>query len=112
MHISLEQHIRKFCDLGETEVSVLNNCVKYHKFKKKEFLLSEGKVCKDLYFINKGCLRMFFLNNKSIEQFAKFALDGWWITDYQSFLNNAPSEYYIQTIEDTEFVIFVLIKHF
>lgn len=45
---------------------------------------------------------MFFINNKTVEQITQFALDGWWISDYFSFIDNKPSEYYIQTIEKSE----------
>lgn len=38
---------------------------------------------------------------KGAEQITQFALDGWWISDYQSFMNNSPSDYYLQTIEES-----------
>ena len=47
---------------------------------------------------------MYFLNKKGSEQITQFALDGWWISDYQSFMNNAPSDYNIQTIEESKIV--------
>ncbi|MBI9071371.1 MAG: Crp/Fnr family transcriptional regulator [Melioribacteraceae bacterium] len=104
MHISLEQHLKKFSDLNESDLSVLKKYFRTHKLKKKELLLRESSVCKDLFFVEKGCLRMYFLNKKSVEQIVQFALEGWWITDYSSFMNNTPSEYYIQAIEASEIV--------
>lgn len=47
---------------------------------------------------------MYFINSKGVEQITQFALDGWWISDYQSLLNNAPSDYNIQTIEESSVV--------
>lgn len=47
---------------------------------------------------------MYFINKKDSEQITQFALDGWWIADYMSFMNNTPSNYYIQSIEKTEIV--------
>jgi len=99
MQISIIQHIRKFVGLSESDIVVLNKYVEIHQLKKKEFLLQEGRVCNSLYFVEKGCLRMYFINKKGAEQITQFALDGWWISDYQSFMNYLPSEYYIQTIE-------------
>jgi len=104
MQISLVQHIRKFVDLSDSEVPVLNQYLKSHKLKKKALLLEEGKICRDLYFVERGCLRMFFINKKSVEQITQFALDGWWISDYFSFMDNTPSDYYIQAIEKSEIV--------
>ena len=101
MHKDIIQHLRKVIDLSEREVEIFKSYTETHQFKKKEFLLQEGKVCKSLYFVEKGCLRMYFINKKGVEQITQFALDGWWISDYQSFMNNMPSEYYIQTIEES-----------
>jgi len=89
MQNNIIQHIRKFVDLSESDVVVFNKYVETHQFKKKEFLLQESRVCNHLYFVEKGCLRMYFLNKKGAEQITQFALDGWWISDYQSFMNHS-----------------------
>ena len=104
MHSALIEHITKFVDLNETETQSLQGYVKSHSFRKKENLLSAGQVCRSLYFVEKGCLRMFFLNSKSAEQITQFAIDGWWLTDFFSFMDKVPSEYFIQTIEPSEVI--------
>jgi len=104
MQKSIIQHVRRFIDLSESEVVVFNKYVETHQLKKKEFLIQESSVCKHLYFVEKGCLRMYFINKKGAEQITQFALDGWWISDYQSFMNCSPSDYYIQTIEESRIV--------
>jgi len=104
MHKNIIQHIRKLVGLSESEVVAFNKYVETHQFKKKEFINQESSVCKQLYFVEKGCLRMYFINKKGVEQITQFALDGWWISDYQSFINNTPSDYYIQTIEESTIV--------
>ena len=94
--------IRRHVELNEHEVQILSKFVRPLSLKKKEYLLKEGQVCRALYFVEKGCLRMFFINNKTAEQITQFALEGWWISDYFSFMDNKPSDYYIQTIEKSE----------
>lgn len=102
MHPTLINHIRRFVSLNESEVHLLCSHIKPLNLKKKENLLAQGQVCKSLYFVEKGCLRMFFINNKTTEQIIQFALDGWWISDYFSFMDNKPSEYFIQSIENSK----------
>jgi CRP-like cAMP-binding protein len=104
MHKNIIVHLRKYIDLSESEVVIFNKYAETHQFKKKEFVLQGRKVCKFLYFVEKGCLRMYFINKKGVEQITQFALDGWWISDYQSFMNYTPSDYYIQTIEESRIV--------
>ncbi|MDP4208098.1 MAG: Crp/Fnr family transcriptional regulator [Bacteroidota bacterium] len=102
MYPNLIQHIRKYVELDENDVLVLIKYIKLVSLKKKEFLLKEGQVCRSLYFVEKGCLRMFFINDKTVEQITQFALDNWWMSDYFSFMDNKPSDYYIQTVEKSE----------
>lgn len=54
MHINIIQNIRKFIDLNEIEVVVINRYIETHQFKKKEFIQQEHKVCKQLYFVEKA----------------------------------------------------------
>ena len=104
MHKNIISHIRKIVDLTEQEVSAINGLTVSHHLKKKEFLHQEGKICRQLFFVEKGCLRMYFVNKNGVEQITQFALDGWWISDYQSFLNEVPSEYTIQAVEESRIV--------
>ncbi len=96
------KHIQRFVRLDEIEMRILQKYIKPIHLKKKEFLTSEGQICRALYFVEKGCLRMFFVDQKSVERITQFALDSWWIADYYSFIDNKPSEYFIQAIERTE----------
>jgi CRP-like cAMP-binding protein len=104
MHNTIIRHIVNTIDLNEFEALAINKFTETQHFKKKEFILQEGQICKHWYFVEKGCLRMYCINRKGVEQITQFALDGWWISDYQSFINNTPSDYYIQTIEDSRIV--------
>jgi CRP/FNR family transcriptional regulator, anaerobic regulatory protein len=104
MHKNIIQHIRKHIDLHDSEVAVFNKYVETDQLKKKEILHPESKICNSLYFVEKGCLRIYFINKKGAEQITQFALEGWWISDYQSFNTYAPSDYSIQAIEDSTIV--------
>jgi CRP-like cAMP-binding protein len=102
MYSNLIKHIKRFVELNENEIPVLDKYIKSFDLNKKKYLLQEGQVCKTLYFVEKGCLRMFFIDKKAREQITQFAIDGWWISDYFSFLDNKPTEYNIQTIEKSK----------
>ena len=62
----------------------------------------EGKICHDNYFVVKGCLRMFFINDKGVEQTIQFAIENWWLAEYVSFETHQPSQFYIQAVEKSE----------
>jgi CRP/FNR family transcriptional regulator len=101
---TLLTHIRKFVSLTEEEAGLLADSVKYLTLEKKQFLLEPGKVCRANYFVVKGCMRLFFVNHKGKEQITQFAIENWWITDYDSLQSGEGSGYYIQALENAEVI--------
>lgn len=102
MYPNLIKHINRYITLNEASEALLCKHIKSVSLKKRDFLLKEGEVCKSIYFVEKGCLRMYFVNDKLSEQITQFALDSWWLCDFFSFMDNKPSEYFIQTVEQSE----------
>jgi len=104
MYTSLLQHIEKFISLEPSEIDVLESCLNLSKIKKKEHVLQEGQVCNTMYFISKGCMRQYIINSKGVEQTLQFGIENWWITDYLSYHNHTPSNFYIQAVESSEVI--------
>lgn len=102
MYTNLINHIRRYIELDDDAIDVLNKYIKPVNLKKKDFLLKEGQICRSIYFVEKGCLRMFFITDKMSEQITQFALENWWISDFFSFIDNKPSGYFIQAVEKSE----------
>lgn len=104
MNINLCEYIERYVSFSETEIDIFSSYLKTKKLKKKEFLLKEGQTCKSRYFITKGCVRLFYIDNKGNEQIIHFAIDNWWVTDYESLINKTSSKLYIQATENTELI--------
>lgn len=102
MYPNFINHIRKYVELDDSSVALLYQYITPIKLKRKEFLLKEDQICQSMYFVEKGCLRMFFIDNKMNEQITQFALENWWMADHFSFIDNKPSPYFIQTVEKSE----------
>jgi len=102
MHTGLINHISKYFEPDTDSIEIIHRYFKPNTYKKKEFLLKEGEVCRSIYFVEKGCLRMYFTNNKMNQQITQFAMENWWISDFFSFQDNKPSGYFIQTVEKSE----------
>ncbi len=98
----LADHIRKFVDINQEQSTVLAGYAKPLVVKKKQLLLQEGQVCRENYFVEKGCLRMFFTDDKGAEQTTQFAIENWWITDFGSYTNGSPSQFFIQAVENSQ----------
>jgi CRP-like cAMP-binding protein len=72
---------------------------------KKEYLLREGEVCNFEAFVNKGCFKVYHLDDKGVEQVVYFAAENWWITDIDSFIHQTPSQLSIQALENSEILL-------
>ena len=94
-HISLsDKEMLDFCSLFEPK-----------KIKKKHFLFREGEVCKFEGFVTKGLFRVYHIDQNGFEHVLYFAVENWWITDIDSFVNEKPSQLFIEALEDSEVLL-------
>lgn len=104
----LKNHIKKFVKISEEEFEEILTFFTVRPVSKKENLLQEGQVCKYHYFVLKGLLRKFYINEKGIEQTTEFAIETWWMTDNIAYENRLPTEFYIQSVEKSEILCITL----
>jgi len=75
---------------------------------KRTFLLRPGEVDRNIYFVNKGCLRMFNTDQNGNEHTICFYPENWWVCDIVSFFKEKPAMNSIQVLEDSEVYYFTL----
>jgi CRP-like cAMP-binding protein len=102
MYDLILKNISRFITLTPEEEQYFTSLFKIKKLKKKEYLLQEGDTSRHQYFVNKGCLRTYTIDEKGIEHIIQFAIEDWWTGDMYSFLTQTPARYNIDTIEDSE----------
>lgn len=84
-------------------ISILENC-RVKQVKKDEFLLRKNEHCSHTFFVEKGLLRQYSIDNKGKEHVLSFAPENWFVTDRESSYFNQPSVYFIQALEDSQVV--------
>lgn len=57
------------------------------------------------FYIIKGLIRTFYIDNKGNEQIVQSGIENWWITNMESFIRETPSKLYIQALEETSALI-------
>lgn len=106
MDISLLQsHFAKHIKDKEEQIAQLCSLFTEKKIKKKEFLLQKGEICRFEAFITKGLFRIYHIDRNGDEQVLFFGAEDWWVTDFDSFMNQIPSQLYIQALEDSEVLL-------
>ncbi|HCL84257.1 MAG TPA: cyclic nucleotide-binding protein [Chitinophagaceae bacterium] len=76
---------------------------KFHPrlFRKKQYVLQEGDLCTQFYFVVRGCLRLYKIDEKGNTHILQFAAENYWINDLGSFHGVKPSVLNIDALEDT-----------
>lgn len=70
-------------------------------FRKRQYVLQEGNVCTHFYFVVRGCLRMYKIDDQGSTHTLQFAAENNWINDLGSFHGVKPSTLNIDALEDT-----------
>jgi CRP-like cAMP-binding protein len=70
-----------------------------------EFLQRGGEVARHAAFVASGCLRSYVIGADGKEHIVQFAPETWWLADGPSLMTGAPSQYFIDAIEDSELLL-------
>jgi CRP-like cAMP-binding protein len=96
---NLFSHIRQYCHLGNEALESLGAVLKPVELGKGSFLITEGKICQYVYFLERGCLRGYYnLEGREITYW--FAFENNFVTSLLSFVTRKPGMENIQLLED------------
>ncbi|CAI8792785.1 Crp/Fnr family transcriptional regulator [Chryseobacterium sp. IT-36CA2] len=104
----LLSHIENKVNITDEHKNLVQSYFTLKKLRRKQYLLQEGDICKSLSFVSKGLLKSYFLDEKGSEHINMFAFEGWWISDFNSFVNQEKSILNIDAIEETEVLMITL----
>ncbi len=101
----LRQNLLRHAALSPEEIDQFHHLFEPQVLKKKDFFLREGAVCEHEAFVTKGLFKVYHLDPNGFEQVLYFAMEDWWLTDIDSFVNQRPSQLFIEALEDSELLV-------
>ena len=101
----IRQVMKQMINVSEDELNDFLNQAVIKTFKRQEYLSRPNVIPNEIFFINKGLVRVLITNNEGTEYTIHFALENQFIADYSNFIQGQPSIYSLQTLEETEIVI-------
>lgn len=91
---------RKYSTMTHEELDVLESILVPMKFAKGEMILSEGEVCENIYYIERGLIRQFyFKNGKQITE--HLGEDRTIFMCIESLFREEPTKLQVEAIEPT-----------
>ena len=95
---------RQFTDFHERDLKSIMPYFEPKKFKKKFNLLNAGQVSNEVYYLIKGCIRL-YCEKDGEELSTYFFTENMFAGSYDSFLSRKPSKVAIETLEECEVLI-------
>lgn len=102
----LFDHLRNHVTLTDADEALLRERVGVRRYRKGQFVVQHGDVCRHESFVLHGCLQQFFTDADGNDHVVMFATEGWWIADLESFLNGTPARFNVECLEDCVLVQF------
>ncbi len=106
MFESINRNVSKSAVFSDKELARFNELLQVKQLPKKTYLLQEGEICNFEAYINKGCIRTFYIDENGFEVTLMFSIEDWWVGDIASFYEQRPSNLFIETLEDCELLSF------
>ncbi|OMP77063.1 Crp/Fnr family transcriptional regulator [[Flexibacter] sp. ATCC 35208] len=88
--------------LSDVDKQLIRKAFVPKQFKKRQFLLQEGEICKYISFIVKGAIRQYTVDDKGNERVLNLGIENWWMSDRESYHKQSPSIYNIDAWEETQ----------
>lgn len=98
----LQIHINEIVSLTNEEFEyVLTHFVAINK-RKNQFIVQADDVVNKEFWVIQGCLKSYFTDNAGKEHILQFALENWWVTDYDAFTNQSKAKISVDCLEDCQ----------
>lgn len=105
MYQVLKESFQEHVSLTDEEWEMCKNNFRPKRMLKRQFLLQEGDVCRELAFVEKGALYSYTVDSKGNQHVIRFAFEGWWMANLQSFFTGKPTTLNIEVLEDSELLM-------
>ncbi|WP_299253855.1 Crp/Fnr family transcriptional regulator [uncultured Aquimarina sp.] len=103
----LEQKIRSFTPVSDSDMEFGLQFYKRKTFKKGQFLVQPGQYIRDFYFMKQGCVT-FYTIEEGITRVMEFYTSGSFFTDLYPYIEEIQSESYLEITEDS--IVYVISK--
>jgi CRP-like cAMP-binding protein len=97
----LKQHILKRVLFTDEQLTEFCSCFKKATIKKRQFIVQPDFTAKQRYYVVQGSFRAYVVNDEGQEHTIQFAIDDWWITDYNSYIFQQPATMFVVALEDS-----------
>jgi len=97
---SLIKYLQDRIELSDEEACQFVSNFKIKKIKKRQFIVQPDFVAQHRNYVVEGALRAYVVNDEGQEHTIAFAIEDWWISDYNSYIYQQPATMFVMALED------------
>lgn len=87
--------------MSAEELEILAGEFKIRRVKKKQFIIQPEFVAKYRTYVLEGAFRAYVIDEKGNDHTIQFAIEDWWISDYNSYIYQSPATMFVVALEDS-----------
>lgn len=94
-------NIKRYVSLNEEDEKQFSSIVRTTNVKRRQFIVQPNFVCSHQTYVLKGAFRSYFINDEGIDNTIQFAIEDWFISDFNSYIHQTPASLYVEALEDS-----------
>ncbi|MFB9080717.1 Crp/Fnr family transcriptional regulator [Flavobacterium procerum] len=105
MKEQFRQHIEQTSPISEETFDYIFTFFKAKKIRKNSIIIDNGDLVSHEFWVSKGCLKASYILEDGKEKIIRFAVEDWWVSDYDAYFKNKPATLTIESLEDCEVLV-------
>ena len=101
---TIKKYVARHIDLTLEEQEYFVSLLRVNKVKKKQFIVQPEFICKYRSYIHSGAMRAYLVDNNANEHTIAFAIEDWWISDFNSYIFQQPATLFVEALEATTLI--------
>ena len=97
----IAEYIKRTVDVPPEEAKEFSSSFTETLIKKRQFIVQPNFPARHRNFVVQGAFRAYVIDDKGQDHTIAFAIDDWWITDYNSYVLQKPATMFVVALEDS-----------
>lgn len=94
-------YARRIVPLSNEEATQFASAFREVKVKKRQFIVQPNFIVKNRNWVLEGAFRAYVVDDAGKDSTIAFAIEDWWITDYNSYILQKPATMFVVALEDS-----------
>lgn len=98
---AIVDYIRRTVSLTDAEAAQFADAFTEVKVKKRQFIVQPAFTVRHRNYVLQGAFRAYVVDDSGGDHTISFAIEDWWITDYNSYILQQPATMFVVALEDS-----------